>query len=230
MAIVFTPGVQGSASTWAYNVCRELFLLQNPSVIVLYSDSGAELAEQLSRVEHAAVVKMHQPDDDIIAAIHADQVPAIVTVRDPRDSIVSLMERFGYSFERSLGHVIASTSQIAKIQSGVGLRFQYESGFFNHAQSVAEIAEVLRIPASAEQCEEIFSRYSSESVRAFVKDFESLPEERKVTKNGSTWDANTMIHRTHIGDGAVGKWKERLSPSEQNALAPLSGVIRTWGY
>jgi hypothetical protein len=230
VAVVFTPGMQGSASTWAYNVCRELLLLQYETVSVFYCDSTATLSEELAHVEHAAVIKMHQPDEGIIAAIANEQVPAVITVRDPRDSVVSLMERFNYPFQRSLDIVLASVTQILRIPPQVSLFLRYENGFFNDAANITAIANLLGMSISADQRQGIFDKYTQDSVKAFMDQFEALPENRKVLKNGSHWDSVTMLHKTHMSDGAVGKWKERLSPAQRDALSVFTPALQALNY
>ncbi len=160
MSVVFTPGMQGSASTWVYNVCRELLLRQYETVSVFYCDSTAELSKELAHVEHAAVVKMHQPDQGIIAAIANGEAPAVITVRDPRDSVVSLMERFNYPISALTGSlVVASVTQIARIPPKTSLFFNMRMASSTTLQPSLQSQNLLGINISADQREEIFSRY-----------------------------------------------------------------------
>ncbi len=39
-----------------------------------------------------------------------------------------------------------------------------------------------------------------------------------------------MLHKSHMGDGVVGKWKERLSPAQRDALRVFAPALRTLDY
>jgi hypothetical protein len=69
-------------------------------------------------------------------------------------------------------------------------------------------------------------------VRAFAAAVPTLPPGR-LAGDGKTlvFDNVTQIHRTHIGDGRVGKWRDHLTPQQQRALTRhFAPFFERFGY
>jgi len=59
-----------------------------------------------------------------------------------------------------------------------------------------------------------------------------LPAERlKGDPTADLYDEVTQIHRGHIGDGSVGKWRHQLTAEQQEALtAHFAPFLAKFGY
>ena len=93
--LIITLGTQASASTWAFNVVRQLLAIHHPASISGYAEQGLELVRQLQAGAPHAVFKAHTLDLIMFNLVVATQAKVIVTSRDPRDVLVSPQERFG---------------------------------------------------------------------------------------------------------------------------------------
>jgi hypothetical protein len=231
--IVMTMGIHGSASTWVFNVVRELMLmaLGPETVATCFAANPVVLLAQPSILGRHLVCKTHGwPNLHVFAYLAS--APIIVTVRDPRDCVVSLMERFNSSFSVALGG-ISRDCQHATACADVGhLTLRYEDRFFEDPKTVRVLADHLDIDVSDTDADEIFDRYRTEAVRTFAASVASLPKEQ-LEGNGNPllFDRVTQITRTHIGDGLVGKWRERLDPQQRTETSrPLGPFLTRFGY
>jgi hypothetical protein len=231
--VVVTMGVHGSASTWAFNVARELMLavLGAEAVATCFAATPPALLAAPSFPGRHLVCKTHGWSNLHVFAYLAS-APLIVTIRDPRDCVLSLMERFNSSFRVAMNGV-ARDYQCATACADAGHpTLRYEDRFFDEPTTVRGLAHHIGVEADDAVVGEIFDRYRTERVRAFAATVSSLPRER-LEGNGNPllFDRVTQITRTHIGDGLVGKWRERLDPQQQADMSGAFGPFLTrFGY
>ncbi len=231
--VVITLGLHGSASTWVFNVARELMVeaLGDAAVLACFGGVGNEVVGERAVLGRHLVTKMHgTPNVDVFAYLTDARV--LISVRDPRDAVASLVHRFGSEFE-PCARAIAQDCRYALLCAEAGHPvLRYEDGFFEQPATVARIAGHLGLTVSGAAVARIFSAYRTEAVRAFAATVPSLPPER-LASNGPDlqFDRVTQIHRTHIGDGRVGKWRERFSPEQRALLARLfAPFLEPFGY
>jgi hypothetical protein len=104
--MVLTVGVHGSASTWVFNAVRELLgAAHGPDRVAAgFAASAGEVAAIARGPDQHLVVKTHGwPDLPGFAA--AQEATVIVSVRDPRDAVLSVMQRFGDPLDACVGGV-----------------------------------------------------------------------------------------------------------------------------
>jgi hypothetical protein len=230
---VLCLGLPGSASTWLFNVCISLAHAKGSLVHVLYTDRISDLSNGLERgaigKDDMLVVKSHSAESGFVEAL--DCPPKyVLSVRDPRDCVVSFMERFGHSFDCSLDLVAQSCKSLLRAQSAGALLFRYESGFFDSLQTIARLQDYLGIERPVD-IGSIMNACSKESIKDFIGRFDSLPDDRIVRKGDDEFDRMTHWHRNHFGDGETGKWRYRLDSCQQaRANAVLANAIERFGY
>lgn len=223
--LVLAVGVRGSASTWAFNVARELMetALGAAAVMPCFANTPDDLAAAEAGGAACVVCKTHGVAG-LDRLVRQDGARVIVTVRDPRDAVLSLIERFGTpplialrGVAESCNAVLGCVAPDCVAQPWPVLR--YEDGFFERADTVALLARHLRLDVAAAEAARIFAGWRTEAVRAFAATVPTLPAERLVD-DGATFcfDRLTQVHRAHIGDGRVGKWRERFAPQAQAEL------------
>jgi hypothetical protein len=231
--VVLTLGVHGSASTWIFNVARELMqaALGAEAVAACYANNIGELLAERRALGRHLVCKVHSwPGLDVFA--HLTRASVILTVRDPRDAVVSLMQRFGTPFDISCRGIANDCRQAAWAAAAGHPVLRYEDRFFESPAAVWLVGRHLALPVAAEEAARIFAAYRTEAVRAFAATVAQLPPDRLGGDGKSmVLDRVTQIHRTHIGDGRVGKWREHLDDGQQRDLNRFfAPFLKRFGY
>jgi hypothetical protein len=231
--VVVTIGLHGSASTWAFNVARELVsaAVGADAVVSCFGATPAALLAQDGIVGRHLVCKTHGwPNLHVFAYLTAAVV--IVTVRDPRDCVMSLMERFSAPFPDAVAWMAQDCLHATACADSGSLVLRYEDRFFDDPATVRTLAHYLGVEVNDTVANGIFDRYRTEAVRAFAATVELLPRER-LDGDGKPllFDRVTHITRTHIGDGRIGKWRERADPQRRSAMTQqFSAFLTRFGY
>ena len=234
MTVFWSAGVYASGSTWAYNVMRAVAAVGYPARVRTsrFANTVADLAG-IEDGEALHVVKTH----DLPAAaatVLLDHSPRLVlSVRDPRDAVTSLMRYQNYPFEQA-GQVIARSARfvrhLAEIVPGA-LVLRYEDGFTDDVATVARIAEALGIAITGGAAEAMFTAHSRAAVERFIA---RLPDSGEARANGPAdyYDPATQWHRHHVGrDGEVGRWRRMLMPGQPGAIeADCGDYMDRFGY
>ena len=94
------------------------------------------------------------------------------------------------------------------------------------------VAAHLGVAVAQAEMDRIGAAWRTASVRAFAATVADLPPER-VVNDGRVFlfDRVTQVHRTHIGDGRIGKWRERFDAPAQAELNRVFGpFLARFGY
>lgn len=233
--LVVTAGIHGSASTWVFNVARELMIaaLGEDRVASFF----AEKIDWLDRPEvtgRHVVMKSHSGGGAGWATlVWLAQAPVLVSVRDPRDAALSMRERFNVTLSEIAPALMADCRLAMRAAQAGHLVMRYEDGFFRDPAVPPRIAKHLGIELGDEVCRMVFERYQTKAVRQFAGSIAELGPDRRVGSPGARamLDRVTQIHHTHIGDGAVGKWRSALSDEEKAKFAgTFEPFLRHFGY
>lgn len=231
--LVITLGLYGSASTWLFNVVRETLNAAHgmERVCAYYADAITLIFQDGAIPGRHVVVKMHVGDAMLAGFVHVAQPLLLLSVRDPRDAVVSLMQRFGQDFDKAASRVVQSARRILAFAEAGHPYLRYEDNFFARPETLDAIAARLGVTLADEIKTAIFAGYATASVRSFAGRVSALPAERLDGGADDLFDRVTHIHRNHIGDGLTGKWRERLSPAESAAITQTLGdFIARFGY
>ena len=237
--IALCAGLKSSGSTWLYNAVIQMLgaaggasssARAKSGVLAFYAENigsfppGAELARHL-------VIKTHIPSPSLQFLARFARAATFVTVREPRDAIASLMQRFDHKFTNCLKEVSAGATRMVELKkSGGALILRYEDEFFDQPETLREVAAHLGIRVPATKLDKIFRSLTREEVR---KKIDRL--ERRGTFGRSpdpdSFDPKTHWHPGHVGDAAVGKYAAILSSKEQQAtLTELADYCAAFGY
>ncbi len=228
-----TLGVHGSASTWVYNVARELLAeaLGADAVVGCFANSINDVLAERASIGRHLVCKAHGwPGLDVF--VHLTGAAVVLSVRDPRDAVLSLMRRFNSPFE-VCARGVAQDCRYALWCAALGHPvLRYEDRFFDDPAAVRRLARQLGVAVGDAAIARIFSAYGTEAVRKFAAAVPSLPADRIVGDGkGLLFDRVTQIHHTHIGDGHAGKWREQATPHQQAELTrAYAEFIARFGY
>ena len=231
--LVATVGLHGSASTCVFNVVRELMIaaVGADNVLATFADDVSGLPPPLRPESRHVVLKSHcgSPSWQWLVALTA--APVLLSVRDPRDSVVSIMERFGVTLEQAVRDV-AADCHLAWLCADAGSEpLRFENRFYDDDGFASRTAARLELDVPEDVCREIGRRYSTGSMRAFAAALDDMPGERVVRFGQMQYDQVTQIHRTHIGDARIGKWREYFPPPERDRLTQtFAPVLEKFGY
>ncbi|CAB3782112.1 sulfotransferase domain-containing protein [Pararobbsia alpina] len=229
--LVLNVGVEGSASTWVDNVVKSLLKLNGSEEVTAGYVSEMKTAAQnhQRRVENA-ILKSHQPKNDFLFMMDVGAAKSILTIRDPRDSVVSLMQRFDRPFENCLRDVARSLSYLDDVDFKNVLLLRYEDRFFEKIETVGLIAEYLGTAASGEQIGEIFERYSAAAVRGLLSQLSDLPiQELDVGEHVA--HRGTGFFARHIIDSRSGRYREVLTLGQIHQIESVIGhAYDRYGY
>ncbi|MDA8252457.1 MAG: hypothetical protein M0Z28_25265 [Rhodospirillales bacterium] len=230
--LVLAVGLHGSASTWVFNVARE----------VLEQVAGADAVDVCHATTAADVVAARRPGRTLVAKTHGwPELPAfaaaagavvLVSVRDPRDAALSLMQRFGDSLDVAVGGIGRDCLCIRACAASGHPVFRYEDRFFDDPATVGRIADRLGVTLSPAQAAAIFARWRTEQVRARAAAVRDLPaDQRSAPDSPVLLERRTLVTSTHIGDGASGKWRQAFDPAlQQRMSAFFRMVLLVFGY
>jgi len=226
-----TIGLHGSASTWVFNVARELSLAACPGeeVRAFYADALSDIPEPLPAGARL-IVKSHHGSEALEDWFFARPARLILSLRDPRDAAVSMSRRFEAPLNATVAWLRNDCARMMRLMDRPHLLLRYEDRFFDQPETVRAIAGHLGLPAPAPVVESIFQTYRTEAVRAFAASLDGLPDARIHMVGKFRMDRETQILAPHIGDGRSGKWRDLPEPAQRAITAAFAPFLERLGY
>jgi hypothetical protein len=207
---VLGVGMFSSASTWLVNVTMAVLREGGASDVALhFADSWAAWPHAAS--SGTLVVKSHHADAAMLNYAALNEIPVLISVRDPCDATASLVARFGHPQEDAAKWVIASCEAcIRALAVRNHIIFRYEDGDLGRFTGVRAIARHLGMRLSDVQVFRIAEVHEPSRIDAYIR---SLHETGVFDDRppSAQWDAATHWHPNHVGDGRVGKFADILS-------------------
>lgn len=232
MSVLWCQGMFASGSTWLYNVVLAVAHAVDPErpvggrfVFNLADAAGLDAPGMLH------VVKAHQARDGVeIIAAKADAI--LVTLRDPRDAVVSLMQYQKFSFNRALLNVCNAAEAcvlLGRLPQAVTLH--YELSFVDDPRTIDGIAGHMGGSLLPRQRDAIFQATRRPAVEAFIAGLEAEPT-TIIDRDGDTYDLRSHWHLHHAGrTGESGRWRRLLYPAQiQGIETSLGDWMRLFGY
>jgi Sulfotransferase domain len=209
-------GLHSSGSTWMFNLVRDICRTQGVDFESCHRESKANLPKD-ALGSKLIIVKSHTPMDDLRSFLANSSEPAITTVRDPRDAVVSYMQRFGASFDETITTVSVSAERLVTLSRQRTLPvFRYEDGFIGSIETFDRVAAMLGTSPTADDREAILAALAPEAVK---KTIEELRRTGSITEKARGNDPKTQWHANHVGDGKIGKFRSILSPEQLSEIA-----------
>jgi hypothetical protein len=233
--IVLCLGLKSSGSTWLFNAVAGILRhatrgRRNRNVVALYADDFSMLPERAA-LASTLVVKSHEPSDALMFLARFARAKILVSVREPRDAVASLMLRFHHAFEPTLKDMERQSASVARWTSRQNAAvFRYENLFFEDRGTIDRLAAVLGAKISAAAGNRLFRSLERERVR---KKIATLAEKGKFGSRPGpdSFDPVTHWHPGHVGDGKVGKFEAVLTPAQQRrVVAATRAYCRTFRY
>ena len=221
--LVATVGLHGSASTSLFNIVRELMAaaVGSANLIAIYGEDLPALPAPLPGERRHIVLKSHTGSPGLEWLIALSQAPVVLSIRDPRDAAVSLAERFGMTLDLAVRALLQDCRMAERCVDAGHVPLRYEDRFFDDEALPAYLAMRLGLGVDDALCRDLSQRYGTAGVRSHAQSLSSLPPDRVVRGGSMQFDPVTQIHATHVGDGRVGKWRDRLSADDGAKLTQL---------
>jgi hypothetical protein len=242
--LVACIGLKSSGSTWLYNVLAELLKAEQArklkrsalrrggcgSVMQFYADSVESFPVAAEDASHI-VVKAHIPSRSLSFLLHYDRTALFLTVRDPRDSITSLLQRFGHRFDDALREIGQGSEWLAHFANTHNPPvFRYEEKFYEHVETVEAIAKLLDLRLPRATLKRVFETHTSDAVKRRIRALENKGAFGK-TPHPDNFHPTSHWHPGHVGDLAIGKYAEFLSVKQQRAvLGATRAFCLAFGY
>jgi glycosyltransferase involved in cell wall biosynthesis len=222
-------GLHSSGSTWMFNLIRDVCRAKAVDFVSVHRDSFKNLPrDETGRT--LVIAKTHAPWDDYITHILEYREPAVITIRDPRDAIVSLMRRFPETsaFETALKDVATAANRLVNVAKALNPPiFRYEDNFIGRHETFATVSKLLSFEFAANERDTILLGLDADAVRHKI---EKLAETAKI-KGETEWDKETHWHANHVGDGQVGKYRKALTFEQQRQIVERTeNFFEFFGY
>lgn len=217
---IWCAGMYGSASTWLFNVVRQIHLAAAVRPVSHFF-SGAENFAGFDPPGAIDLVKSHEISDEAtILQLAARARKIFVTQRDPRDAVASLMRSHKHDFGKALLFVEASARLCAGLaQDQRTMVLHYESGFFDDPAIVQDVAKHLDQPLSAADATRIFNANLRIEVEKHIARMPRMPQIMRDEISGDLLDPQTQWHTHHAGrTGETGSWRQHLSLAQAEEI------------
>jgi len=241
--VALCAGLKSSGSTWLYNAVIQILEdghmpSKRPSrkegyegaVLPFYAD---QLGSFPLGVEHASylIIKTHIPAASLQFVARFVGARVFVTIREPRDAIASLLQRFDHSFRGSLKEVSASAAKIVElVRTSNPLILRYEDRFFDNRRTVHDIGTFLERRVSQSRIDAICRHLSRAKVNETIEHLSGAGVFGDAP-NPDSFDPKTHWHPGHVGNGLIGKFRTVLTESQQKeVLAATKDYCTMFGY
>jgi hypothetical protein len=230
--VILCLGLKSSGSTWLYNVAIRILKEARPAkgegrakVAAFFADNEGMLPDGAATAD-ILIIKTHEPSKAILFLTRFSRGRVLVSVREPRDSVASLMQRFDHSFESALRDVRVGSKFVVDLShEKETLTLRYEDGFADDERTVDQVARFLGVRLTKAARGRIFNSLTREAVQ---KKIEKL---HKGETDPNAFDFTTQWHPGHVGDGRVGKFKSVLTPAQQRKIeSTTKDYARAFGY
>ena len=228
-------GMYASASTWTFNVVQQIAATLIPAEPVLPLFVAEEMPSPEATAGRTVVAKTHGAPAFEQLARQATAI--IISIRDPRDAIASLLTHNKPPFEVALNVTAATARMCSRFMTdprAVMLRF--EDRFFDDPTTVGRIAAKFPGVLPAADSARIFAALRREAVDAFIANLAAVPSAvtqlDTVTGQMDTYDPLTGWHTHHAGRRAeIGRWWHELTQAQVDAIEQrLGDWMQRFGY
>lgn len=226
--VYWCAGMFASGSTWAYNVMRGIAACLHPRHPV--KGRFVNVIGDLDGLDDPAfvhVVKSHDTAAEVAAELSRQATRLVVTIRDPRDAVTSLMLYQRYPFDLALTTIAKSAKFVGGLASDSrALLLRYEAGFIDTAATLDAMAAWFGGTLLAAERDRLFAEHSRAAVEGWIATLDALPQAQRDARSGDIFDPETQWHRHHAGrTGEVGRWRRMLT---QWQVAAVEQEMQDW--
>ena len=167
-----------------------------------------------------AVVKSHEIDVQAGAWLDARARCILITLRDPRDAVLSLIRYQRLDFPTALD--IAERSAMACITRADDRRaliLRYEDGFTEDPTTVERAAKAMGYELCAADYKRILADNRREAVETYIAQLARSGRVLRQVGGDDFFDPITHWHKHHAGrTGRIGGWREGLASGQSKMI------------
>lgn len=218
---VWCLGMYASASTWLFNVVRQILEVSQMESVGVTFVSGKENGNIFGDTRGIGIIKSHEISSDArISEVSKKSRKIFITIRDPRDAVTSLIQSHGYDFDHSLDLIEKSASLCRSFSKDKrAILFRYETGFSVKPSSIMAIAEHLGYKLEESVVQTIFTSLTRAEVEKHIRQLPTMSGILKDNISGDLLDTKTQWHTHHAGrDGKIGKWERFLNATQVDLI------------
>jgi hypothetical protein len=231
--MIWCLGMYASASTWLFNATRQVAQAALPGTRVF--GTYADTVSVLEALDPSAlnIVKTHDLERAAtqFAATHATHI--IISVRDPRDGVTSLMQHMRHSFPQALEKIENSARFCAHFASDPrATTFLYETNFSGDPNTFQRLAAIFNETLAPDTISTLHTANTRTAIDEKIAALEHLPTAHKDPRSGDIVDTDTHWHRHHGNrTGEVGRYRRLLPPAAVDIIeARMGGFMGQFGY
>jgi hypothetical protein len=226
--MIWCIGMYGSASTWAFNAVTDTARTLLPGINI--TPGYAETLQMLTPFQTPdglQIIKTHHLPGNATDFLASRASRIVITIRDPRDVVTSMMQRLRLRLPGTIAMVEQSAlfcAKFAKDQRAVVLR--YETAFFDDPEILDQFAGLFNKTLNAAQRRKIFEQSRRDIIDAKIARLHELPTSLADPRSGDVVDTQTQWHTHHGGrTGEIGRW-QRMLPVE--AVSRIEQRLGPW--
>lgn len=207
--VILCAGLPRSGSTWIYNATLEL-CKKYGNAIGIYADDFPENLKELIKNNNTIVIKSHTPSQSLQELIRFIGGKSIISVRDPRDCVVSLMEVFGYEKSDAILSVKHSADAIEQLLlAKTSSVFVYEE-MRDRLEAIMQLGNDIGYPVEVAFAQAMAENLEPGKIRTQIIELErqGVLDSSNAAKS---YTDETHWHPGHVGNGRIGKYVDTLS-------------------
>jgi hypothetical protein len=221
-----------SGSTWLFNAARAVAATLYPDLhIAGHFADEARRPRPLPRALN--VVKTHDLPFASARFMGAQADVILISLRDPRDAVTSMMQHMRLDFAPALRRAATSGQFAAGFHADArSSLYIYESGFTDTAETFDSLATALGGELTDAQRAALFTATRRSKIEEKISRLADLPTAWRNPADGDLLDRDTQWHRHHAGrDGESGRWRRMLQvPEVAQIEQKMAGFMRSFGY
>ena len=245
---ILCAGAKSSASTWLFNVVAEILRHRADADAASYErieSAGRREGENVKQFyadspngfpnydEHAdtLVIQTQRPSSSLCALALEAGFPVVMTIREPRDAIASLMKRFGYSFSSAFKAVATGNAPMVQLfRHASPLVLRFEDRFYDREVTIAAVARFLGVELPPPLLSEVFGGLTRDAVSRKIEEMRQSGA-FGTSSNPVLHDVQTRWQLHHVGDIAIGEHARLLTREQQLlVLGATQEYCSTFGY
>ncbi|HAH44615.1 hypothetical protein [Gimesia sp.] len=226
--IIFNFGIPNSGTDWSQAVFQKIWQHQSFEFRSEKTNSMEELNQVIGSmdVEERLILQFDFLTQEAIAAAQQDAVRPFYHYRDPRDVVCAEMEYRDMTFADAVDQTVAAYQEIHHALCLPGIMVipyehllgNAESLIFQMATKLGVLLKLADVAAIAEEMKDLLS--GSPTVNSAQASSQALRIDAEHTEESAP------VHSLHIG-----KWRERLSQSEQAMVTRFfKPLVTQFGY
>lgn len=223
---IFCAGMRRAGSTLQYQLAKAIIEQFKCGIAIGWQihQNWPQLQAQHGDSNGYVVLKTHH----FIKEYIEKEYRALYIYRDIRDVVVSLMNKYKFSFERAAREVPSILDEHYAWMDIPNIYIsKYECDVFNPVWEAIQINQYLGTNLSDAKLKVIGARHTLANQKEYIKYFD-WP---KNIIDKSIRDPETQLHRNHIHSGRVGQWCTKLTYHQVRELEAIAGdYLKEYGY